>query len=117
MQTVHLNIAWLPRTLRFTWSNVLPLKRSAYLSDSNLGRTAESDASHDPLFILQTRRNIVETWKVRENRQPLFAILPVRHARHSALLRRSASIAGGSAIRSRASKRVTFEIHCYEQAY
>ena len=41
MQTVHLNIAWLPRTLRFTWSNVLPLKRSAYLSDSNLGRTAE----------------------------------------------------------------------------
>ena len=30
-----------PRTLRFTWPNVLPLKRSAYLSNSDLTRTAE----------------------------------------------------------------------------
>ena len=117
MQTVHLNIAWLPAD-----SKIYLVKRAAAKAQRLFIRLQSwahcgSDASHDPLFSLQTRRNIVETWKVRENQQPLFAIWPVRHARHSALLRRSASIAGGSAIRSRASKRVTFEIHCYEQAY
>ena len=73
-----------------------------------------SDASHDPLFSLQTRRTL---WKLGMSAKPTTFIRDlarVSQARHGALLKRSASIAGGSAIRSRAS---SFEIHCYEQAY
>src|SRR6202171_4122343 len=60
-----------------------------------------SDASQDPLFSLQTQRTL---WKLGMSAKTETCIRDLAResqARHGALLKRSASIAGGSAIRSR----------------
>ena len=118
MQTVHLNIAWLPSD-----SKIYLAKRAAakaqrlFISDSDLARTAE--VTHRTIRCLVSKPD-EHCGKLGMSAKPTTFIRDlarVSQACHGALLRRSASIAGGSAIRSRATKRVTFEIHCYEQAY
>ncbi len=89
--------------------------RSSSLNEAFAARVAEERrASYDPPFSLKTRRNLEcpqkPTALIRD-------LARVSQSRHGALLRRLASIAGGSAIRSRASKRVTLEKLCYERAY
>ncbi len=60
-----MNIGWSPSDSKIYLENALPLKRSAYLSDSDLARTAE--VTHRTIRCLVSKpTNIVGTLDVRE---------------------------------------------------
>jgi hypothetical protein len=61
-----LNIGWSPSGSKIYLENALPLKRSAYLSGSDLARTAE--VAHRTIRCLVSKpMNIVETLNVRKS--------------------------------------------------
>jgi len=116
VQTVHLNIAWLPAD-----SKIYLVKRAAAKAQRLFIRLQSwahcgSDASHDPLFSLQTRRTL---WKLGMSAKPTSFIRDLaEYVTRGVLLFEAISI---DCRRERATllsrKVIGSPKHCYEQAY
>jgi hypothetical protein len=94
VQTVHLNIGWLPSDSKIYLAKRAAAKRTAEVTHRAIRCLVSKPDEH--CGNLECPRK--PTTFIRD-------LARVSQARHGALLRRSASIAGGSEIRSRASKR------------